>query len=183
MNASVTVNSAEASASASGSSLLEVTDLHTSFSIKAGEVKAVRGVSFSLNQGKTLGVVGESGSGKTVLARSIMQLNLGGNVNTSGSAVFEGKELLASTMSEMQTLWGNEVAMVFQDPMTSLNPLVKVGRQVTEHVRQHLGASKAEAKALAIDLLKEVRIPEPESRLNAYPHELSGGMRQRICIA
>jgi len=183
LNASVTVNSAEASANTNGASLLQVSDLHTSFSVQAGEVKAVRGVSFSLDQGKTLGVVGESGSGKTVLARSIMRLNLGDNVNTSGSAVFEGKELLASTMSEMQTLWGNEVAMVFQDPMTSLNPLVKVGRQVTEHVRHHLGASKAEAKALAIDLLKEVRIPEPESRLNAYPHELSGGMRQRICIA
>jgi len=183
LNTPVTTESVEFSTNTNSAPLLQVTDLHTSFSIKAGEVKAVRGVSFSLDQGKTLGVVGESGSGKTVLARSIMRLNLGGNVNTTGQAVFEGKELFGCSMREMQNLWGNEMAMVFQDPMTSLNPLVKVGRQVTEHVRQHLGASRSEAKSLAIDLLKEVRIPEPESRLNAYPHELSGGMRQRICIA
>jgi len=167
----------------STSPLLVVEDIHTSFMVPGGEVKAVRGVSFELNQGKTLGVVGESGSGKTVLARSVMRLNLGNNVITSGSAKFRGSNILDLRPKAMQKLWGNEIAMVFQDPMTALNPLVKVGRQVTEHVRHHLGISKKEARSLAIDLLNEVRIPEPENRLDSYPHELSGGMRQRICIA
>tara|TARA_Y100000746_G_scaffold227498_1_gene234211 strand:+ start:4025 stop:5143 length:1119 start_codon:yes stop_codon:yes gene_type:complete len=167
----------------STSPLLVVDDIHTSFVVPGGEVKAVRGVSFELTQGKTLGVVGESGSGKTVLARSVMRLNLGNNVITSGSAKFHGSNILDLRPKAMQKLWGNEIAMVFQDPMTSLNPLVKVGRQITEHVRHHLGISKKEARTLAIDLLNEVRIPEPESRLDSYPHELSGGMRQRICIA
>jgi len=167
----------------STSPLLVVEDIHTSFMVPGGEVKAVRGVSFELNQGKTLGVVGESGSGKTVLARSVMRLNLGNNVVTTGSAKFRGSNILDLPPRAMQKLWGNEIAMVFQDPMTALNPLVKVGRQVTEHVRHHLGISKKEARSLAIDLLNEVRIPEPENRLDSYPHELSGGMRQRICIA
>jgi len=160
-----------------------VADLRTTFTVPAGDVKAVRGVDFTLSHGRTLGVVGESGSGKTVLARSVMRLNLGGNVTTTGSAVFDGRELLDIPMSDMRNLWGTEMAMVFQDPMTSLNPLVKVGRQVTEHVRHHLGVSRAEAEKTAVALLREVRIPDPEGRLRAYPHELSGGMRQRVCIA
>ncbi len=183
MNTTTAADNVAVDADNSTSPLLVVDDLHTSFMVPGGEVKAVRGVSFELNQGKTLGVVGESGSGKTVLARSVMRLNLGNNVITSGSAKFRGSNILDLRPKAMQKLWGNEIAMVFQDPMTALNPLVKVGRQVTEHVRHHLGISKKEARSLAIDLLNEVRIPEPENRLDSYPHELSGGMRQRICIA
>ena len=163
--------------------LLTVTDLRTTFSIAAGVVQAVRGVSFTLDRGRTLGIVGESGCGKTVLARSIMRLNLGSNVTTTGTAEFAGRDLLSLPMADMHEMWGMELAMVFQDPMTSLNPLVRVGRQVTEHLRHHLGVGRAEAARTAVDLLNEVRIPEPEARLRAYPHELSGGMRQRICIA
>ncbi len=166
-----------------GRTLLAVDDLRTTFSIPAGDVKAVRGVSFSLDRGRTLGIVGESGSGKTVLARSIMRLNIGSNVTTTGTATFAGRDVLSLSMSEMQEQWGMEMAMVFQDPVTSLNPLVRVGRQVTEHLRSHLGVSRAEAHKTAVSLLNEVRIPEPEARLKAFPHELSGGMRQRICIA
>ena len=183
MNTTMATDNAALDSSNSTSPLLVVDDIHTSFVVPGGEVKAVRGVSFELNQGKTLGVVGESGSGKTVLARSVMRLNLGNNVITSGSAKFYGSNILDLRPKAMQKIWGNEIAMVFQDPMTALNPLVKVGRQITEHVRHHLGISKKEARTLAIDLLNEVRIPEPESRLDSYPHELSGGMRQRICIA
>ena len=163
--------------------LLTVTDLRTTFSISAGDVQAVRGVSFALDRGRTLGIVGESGCGKTVLARSIMRLNLGSNVTTTGTAEFAGRDLLSLPMADMHEMWGMELAMVFQDPMTSLNPLVRVGRQVTEHLRHHLAVGRAEAARTAVDLLNEVRIPEPEARLKAYPHELSGGMRQRICIA
>jgi len=170
-------------AAMSDRTLLTVTDLRTTFSIAAGDVKAVRGVSFTLDRGRTLGIVGESGSGKTVLARSIMRLNPGSNVTTTGTAEFAGRDLLALPIADMRQMWGMELAMVFQDPMTSLNPLVRVGRQVTEHLRHHLAVSRSEAARTAIDLLNEVRIPEPEARLKAYPHELSGGMRQRICIA
>lgn len=146
-------------------------------------VKAVDGVSFQLAPGKTLGVVGESGSGKTVLSRTIMRLTVGNNVHTSGSVMFEGRDILSLSNREMQRLWGLEMAMIFQDPMTSLNPVVKVGRQVTEHIRKHLDVSKKEAQETATQLLKSVRIPEAEARFNAYPHELSGGMRQRVSIA
>ena len=163
--------------------LLTVTDLRTTFSIAAGDVQAVRGVSFTLDRGRTLGIVGESGCGKTVLARSIMRLNLGSNVTTTGTAEFAGRDLLSLPMADMHEMWGMELAMVVQDPMTSLNPLVRVGRQVTAHLRHHLGVGRAEAARTAVDLLNEVRIPEPEARLRAYPHELSGGMRQRLCIA
>ncbi|MEM7091504.1 MAG: ABC transporter ATP-binding protein [Actinomycetota bacterium] len=163
--------------------LLVVKDLKTHFALPAGMVKAVDGVSFNLARGRTLGVVGESGSGKTVLSRTVMNLNLGNNVHTSGSATFEGRELIGLRSKELQGVWGLEIAMVFQDPMTSLNPVVKVGRQVTEHIRKHLGVSKSEARDTAIELLRSVRIPEAEARFNNYPHELSGGMRQRVSIA
>ena len=163
--------------------LLAVDDLHTTFSIPSGEVRAVRGVSFTIDRGRTLGVVGESGSGKTVLARTIMRLNVGSNVAISGTARFRGRDLLSGSRSDVRDLWGMELAMVFQDPMTALHPLVRVGRQVTEHLRHHLGVSRAEADRTAVELLRAVHIPEPEGRLRAYPHELSGGMRQRICIA
>ena len=165
------------------SPLLRVDDLHTSFHVADGEVRAVRGVSLTLDRGRTLGIVGESGSGKTVLARSIMRLNIGGNVSTSGNVEFEGRDLLGLPLNAMKNLWGTELAMVFQDPLTSLNPVVRVGRQLTEHVRSHVGVSRAEARQTAIDLLREVRIPDAEARLRSFPHELSGGMRQRICIA
>ena len=166
-----------------GSTLLRVEDLHTSFDMPFGEVKAVNGVSFTLDHGRTLGIVGESGSGKTVLVRSILRLNLGSNVTTMGSVEFNGRELLGIPMRQMQDLWGPELAMVFQDPMTSLNPLVRVSRQVTEHLHRHLGVSRDQARQTALELMREVRIPEPETRLRAFPHELSGGMRQRVCIA
>jgi len=146
-------------------------------------VKAVDGVSFQLAPGKTLGVVGESGSGKTVLSRTIMRLTLGKNVHTSGQVLFEGRDILQTPIKQMQRIWGLEMAMVFQDPMTALNPVVKVGRQVTEHVRKHLDVPKREAQATALALLRSVRIPEPEARFDSYPHELSGGMRQRVSIA
>ena len=166
-----------------GSEILRVEDLRTSFFLPIGELQAVRGVSFSLDRGRSLGIVGESGSGKTVLARSIMRLNLGANVEISGSAIFEGRDLLALSRREMRRIWGTGIAMIFQDPMTSLNPMVKIGRQVTEHLRTHSGVGRQQAKRTALDLLNEVRIPEAESRINRFPHELSGGMRQRVSIA
>ena len=163
--------------------LLVVKDLRTHFDVEAGMVKAVDGVSLSLPRGRTLGVVGESGSGKTVLSRSIMRLNIGTNAIATGSIMYDGEELLDKTAAEMQEIWGVEMAMVFQDPMTSLNPVVRVGRQLTEHLRYHVGVGKRDAKDQALALLRSVRIPEPEARLKAYPHQLSGGMRQRVCIA
>ena len=163
--------------------LLEVEDLSTHFSIGAGRLRAVDGVSFSLQPGQTMGIVGESGSGKTVLSRTIMRLKLRNNVHTSGRVRFLDKDLLELPMNAMTDIWGQEIAMVFQDPMTSLNPVVKVGRQVSEHVRKHLGVSKTEAKNLAVELLRSVRIPEAETAIDRYPHELSGGMRQRVSIA
>lgn len=166
-----------------GEDLLVVEDLRTHFSTANGVVKAVDGVSFTLDRGKTLGVVGESGSGKTVLSRSVMRLNTADNAETTGSVRYEGEELLTKSTAEMRSLWGVEMAMVFQDPMTSLNPVVKIGRQLTEHLRFHLGLSKSDARETVIQLLRSVRIPEPEARFKNYPHELSGGMRQRVCIA
>ena len=143
--------------------LLVVDDLRTKFHVPAGAVKAVDGVSFTLKRGKTLGVVGESGSGKTVLSRSIMGLNIASNAESTGSVRYEGQELIGRTPKQMRQFWGAEMSMVFQDPMTSLNPVVKVGRQLTEHVRHHFGMGKAEARTAAIELLRSVRIPEPSS--------------------
>ena len=163
--------------------ILVVEDLRTHFSVPAGTVKAVDGVSFELSRGKTLGVVGESGSGKTVLSRSIMGLNVASNATTTGSVQYNGQELVGRTPKQMKRLWGDDMAMVFQDPMTTLNPVVKVGRQLTEHMREHLDISKAEAKERAVELLRSVRIPEPDARFDNYPHQMSGGMRQRVCIA
>ncbi len=163
--------------------LLVVEGLKTHFATPNGLVKAVDGVSLSVARGKTLGVVGESGSGKTVLSRSIMRLNTAGNVITHGRVSYDGEDLLQESPKEMREIWGVEMAMVFQDPMTSLNPVVRVGRQMTEHIRHHLKVSKSEAAETAIELLRSVRIPEPEARFSNYPHEMSGGMRQRVCIA
>lgn len=163
--------------------LLVVQDLKTHFETPNGLVRAVDGVSLSVERGKTLGVVGESGSGKTVLSRSIMRLNTASNVITHGSVTYDGEDLLAKSPKKMRDIWGVEMAMVFQDPMTSLNPVVRVGRQMTEHLRHHLGVGKADARETAIELLRSVRIPEPEARIDNFPHEMSGGMRQRVCIA
>ncbi|MEM8902938.1 MAG: ABC transporter ATP-binding protein [Actinomycetota bacterium] len=163
--------------------LLEVTGLRTSFDTPKGRVLAVDGVDLTLERGKTLGLVGESGSGKSVLSRSIMRLLPRTGVASEGSVKIEGEEITTKSPSELRAMWGPQLAMVFQDPMTSLNPVVKIGRQLTEHVRAHLGVDKAEAREMATAVLTEVGIPEPARRLQEYPHQLSGGMRQRVVIA
>jgi len=166
-----------------GEALLDVQDLRTHFGTSRGVVRAVDGVTFSLHRGKTLGIVGESGSGKTVLSRTIMGLLPHSNVMRSGSIKYRGVELVGLSTSEMRSVWGTEMSMVFQDPLTALNPVVKVGRQLTEGLRFHLDMDRAEASETAITLLRSVGIPEPERRLQQYPFELSGGMRQRVIIA
>jgi len=145
-------------------------------------VRAVDGVTFSLDRGRALGVVGESGSGKTVLARTIMGL-LPSTAVLSGSVKFAGQEVLGLDARQLRHLWGREMSMVFQNPMVSLNPLMKVGRQIAEPLQIHLGMNRADALEQAVKLLDEVRIPEPNKRIDQYPHELSGGMRQRVMIA
>ncbi len=163
--------------------LLEVNDLKTHFPTERGLVRAVDGVTFNLERGKTLGVVGESGSGKTVLSRSIMGLLSPRTTSMSGSVKFAGQELIGLTSKQMRHIWGSEMAMIFQDPMSSLNPLMKIGKQITEPLKIHLNMPDREARATAVKLMKDVRIPEAERRLDQYPHELSGGMRQRVMIA
>jgi peptide/nickel transport system ATP-binding protein len=163
--------------------LLVVEDLRTHFETDRGLVRAVDGVTFTLERGRTLGVVGESGSGKTVLSRSIMGLLPKNGVKRSGSVRFEGVELLDADSKMMADYWGDQMAMVFQDPMTSLNPVMRIGNQITEGLRQHLDISKDHARETALTLLSSVGIPEPERRLKQYPHEMSGGMRQRVMIA
>ncbi|HXQ90330.1 MAG TPA: ABC transporter ATP-binding protein, partial [Acidimicrobiales bacterium] len=166
-----------------GGPLLEVSDLYTSFRTARGLVRAVDGVSLTLGRGRTLGVVGESGSGKTVLSRSIMGLLPGSNVERSGTVRFAGHDLSAMSLPELREVWGMQVALVFQDPMTALNPVVRVGRQITESLRLRAGLDRKAAYETSVALLKSVGIPAPELRLRAYPHELSGGMRQRVMIA
>ena len=166
-----------------GAQLLDVRDVKTHFLTDRGVVRAVDGVSFTLDQGKTLGVVGESGSGKTILARSIMGLLPKHNVHRQGEVIYEGEDISVFKPDEMRKVWGSQMAMVFQDPMTSLNPVVKIGRQITESLRFHLGMSRSEANDTAITLLNSVGIPEPAQRVGEYPHQLSGGMRQRVTIA
>jgi len=163
--------------------LVEVKDLKTHFTTPRGVVRAVDGVSFSIERGKSLGIVGESGSGKTVLSRSIMGLLPKHGTIREGSVLFQGQDIIHRTPKEMRGIWGSEMAMIFQDPMTSLNPLMKIGRQITEPLREHLGMSARDARTTAERLLKDVRIPEAARRLEQYPHELSGGMRQRVMIA
>jgi peptide/nickel transport system ATP-binding protein len=163
--------------------LLEVTDLVTHFETDRGTVRSVDGVSLSLEAGRTLGIVGESGSGKTVLSRSIMGLLPKRGTVRRGSVRFEGTEIAQLSPKQMREYWGAQMAMIFQDPMTSLNPVMKIGKQITESIRQHLDVSRDFADDLAENLLASVRIPEPRQRLGEYPHQLSGGMRQRVCIA
>jgi peptide/nickel transport system ATP-binding protein len=165
------------------SELLEVTDVATSFDTDRGLVHAVDGVSFTLERGRTLGIVGESGSGKTVLSRSIMGLLPKKGVVRSGSIRFDGVEIGQSTPKQMRKYWGASMAMVFQDPMTALNPVMKIGKQITESITTHLDVTKSFARELALSLLESVRVPDPERRMDEYPHQLSGGLRQRVCIA
>ncbi len=162
--------------------LLEVEDLTTHFRTERGLVRAVDGVTFSLERGKALGVVGESGSGKTVLSRTIMGL-LPSTAVLSGSVKFAGQEVLGLDAKQMRHLWGREMSMVFQNPMVSLNPLMKIGKQIAEPLQIHLAMDNRNARETAARLLRDVRIPEPDKRLEQYPHELSGGMRQRVMIA
>jgi oligopeptide/dipeptide ABC transporter ATP-binding protein len=163
--------------------LLVVEDLVTHFRTNRGTVRAVDGVSFTLERGETLGIVGESGSGKTVLSRSIMGLLPPKNVVSEGRVLFEGRDLSSLDAKQMRAVWGAEIGMVFQDPMTSLNPVMKIGNQVTEGLRVHLGMEKERAIETAVALLRSVGIPEPERRMKQFPFELSGGMRQRVTIA
>ena len=165
------------------STLLDVRDLRTHFTTDRGELRAVDGVSFSLEHGRTIGIVGESGSGKSVTVRSIMNI-LPRNVGLqAGEVSFEGEDIQNLTGPEAKHFWGVKMSMIFQDPMTSLNPVVKVGRQITESLRYHLKMSRPEATARALELLDLVGIPEARRRLSEYPHQLSGGMCQRITIA
>jgi peptide/nickel transport system ATP-binding protein len=163
--------------------MLEVRDLITHFRTPRGLVRAVDGVSLSVQRGESVGIVGESGCGKTVLSRSIMGLISGNGVDRAGSIGFDGVELIDRGDRAMRELWGRSMAMVFQDPMGSLNPLMRIGDQITEPLRVHLGMGRAAARETAARLLADVRIPEAGRRLRQYPHELSGGMRQRVMIA
>ncbi len=162
--------------------LLDVDEIQTHFRSERGLVRAVDGVSFSLERGKTIGIVGESGCGKSVLSRSIMGL-LPSNAVRHGSVMFEGREIGNASSRVMKQYWGTQMSMVFQDPMTSLNPVMRVGQQIMESLRFHLDVSKEYAEETALALLRSVGIPEAERRLREYPHQLSGGMRQRVMIA
>ncbi len=163
--------------------LLEVRDLRTSFRTDDGLVKAVEGVSFSVERGKTLGIVGESGCGKSVTCLTIMGLNNPRNTISSGEALFKGENLLTMSRTELQDLRGNDVAMIFQDPMTSLNPVHSIGKQLVEAVLLHRDVSKKDARLRSLELLKAVGIPRADRRIDDYPHQFSGGMRQRVMIA
>jgi len=164
--------------------LIQVKDLRTSFFTPDGELKAVDGVSFSIEQGKTLGLVGESGCGKSVTALSIMRLvpSPPGRV-VGGEVLYRGRDLLRLNGGEMRKIRGNEISMIFQEPMTSLNPVFTIGNQIGEAIRLHQGLSKRETREKTIEMLRLVKIADPESRVDDYPHQLSGGMRQRVMIA
>src|SRR5438067_2004449 len=163
--------------------LLEVNDLKTHFRTDDGIVKAVDGVSFSIEKGKTLGIVGESGSGKSVTCLTIMGLNAKRNTLSSGEALFKGRNLLTMSSRELRDIRGNDIAMIFQDPMTSLNPVHRIGHQLVEAIQLHRDVSKKQARARALDLLKAVGIPRGERRIDDYPHQFSGGMRPRVLSA
>src|SRR5699024_2972888 len=164
--------------------LLTASDVSTRFRTSRGWLHAVDGVSVELDAGETLGLVGESGSGKSVLGKTIMGLiSADTATKVTGSIRFAGHDMQALTRKQQRALWGDDIAMVFQDPMTALNPLKHIGTHVTESIRVHMGLGKSQARERAIELLRRVRIPEPERRIDQYPHELSGGMRQRVVIA
>jgi peptide/nickel transport system ATP-binding protein len=163
--------------------LLEVKDLKTYFRTDDGVVKAVDGVNFSVEKGQTLGIVGESGSGKSVTCLTIMGLNSKKNAISSGEALWKGEDLLKMPSRRLRDLRGNDIAMIFQDPMTSLNPVHTIGRQLSEAVLLHQDVSKKAARGRSLELLKAVGIPRAERRIDDYPHQFSGGMRQRVMIA
>ena len=163
--------------------LLEVKNLQTSFFTDAGEVKAVNDVSFSLDRGKVLGIVGESGSGKSVTAYSIMQILAGTGKIVGGSIKFDGQELVGAGEKVMKNIRGNKISIIFQDPMTSLNPTYTIGKQLMEAILLHTGRNKKEAYDRAVEMLRLVNVNEPERRMRQYPYEFSGGMRQRVMIA
>ncbi|KIL45687.1 ABC transporter ATP-binding protein [Jeotgalibacillus soli] len=165
--------------------ILEVQDLTISFHTFAGEVQAIRGVNFELKKGETLAIVGESGSGKSVTTKSIMRLLPKSNseIKAGSQILFEGKNLAELSDKEMEKIRGKEISMIFQDPMTSLNPTMKIGKQIAEPLIKHQKVSKQQAKERALELLKLVGLPQPEKRINQYPHQFSGGQRQRIVIA
>jgi peptide/nickel transport system ATP-binding protein len=163
--------------------LLDVRDLSTSFRTEDGIVKAVEGVSFSVEKGQTLGIVGESGCGKSVTCLTIMGLNPKRNTMSSGEALWKGKDLLTAKPRELREIRGDEISMIFQDPMTSLNPVHTVGRQLVEAILLHRDVSKRTARARALELLNAVGIPRADARIDDYPHQFSGGMRQRVMIA
>ena len=163
--------------------LLEVKDLRTHFRTDDGIVKAVDGVSFEVEKGKTLGIVGESGSGKSVTCLTIMGLNPKRNTISSGEALFKGEDLLKMPKKRLRDIRGNDIAMIFQDPMTSLNPVHSIGRQLVEAIKLHRDVTSRQARARAVELLQAVGIPRAERRMDDYPHQFSGGMRQRVMIA
>jgi ABC-type dipeptide/oligopeptide/nickel transport system ATPase subunit len=163
--------------------LLEVDDLSVHFATEDGMVRAVDGVSVTLDRGEVVGVVGESGSGKSVTAMTIMGLTRGVNAKFDGAVRYQGTDLLQISDTAMQNYRGNEIGMIFQDPMTSLNPVYRVGEQITEAIRAHEQIDKRQARKRAVELLKQVGIPNPESRVDDFPHQFSGGMRQRAMIA
>jgi len=172
----------EAGSRAQSDHLLEISNWRTWFNTPRGQLRAVDDISLTLDRGKTLGIVGESGSGKSVLIRSIMKI-LPGTAIQQGEIVFEGRDLSKVPKNEARKLFGHEISMVLQDPMTSLNPVVKIGRHITESLTYHLGLNKDAAYQRAISLMNDVGIPEPKRRLAQYPYEMSGGMRQRVTIA
>lgn len=163
--------------------MLEVKGMRTSFFTHVGEVKAIRGVDFYLDKGEAVGIVGESGSGKSVTSLSVMRLLQFPGKLTGGEVFFDGEDLTKKTDKEMQAIRGNEISMIFQDPMTSLNPVFTIGNQIMEAIIKHQKLSKEQARQKAIEMLKLVGIPSPEKRIDQYPHEFSGGMRQRAMIA
>jgi peptide/nickel transport system ATP-binding protein len=163
--------------------LLDVQGLRVHFATEDGLVRAVDGVDFSVDRGKVLGIVGESGCGKSVTAMTILGLTRGPNARFEGKADYKGRDLVAMSEAELRDVRGNEIAMIFQDPMTSLNPVYRVGDQIVEAIQAHEAVDKRQAKRRAMDLLKQVGIPNPESRVDDYPHQFSGGMRQRAMIA
>jgi len=163
-------------------SLLEIKDLDVGFDTPDGEVHAVNHLNFSVKAGETLALVGESGSGKTQTAMAIMGL-LAENGHVKGQAIFKGKDLLQMNATELNQHRGSEIGMIFQDPMTSLNPYMRIGKQMIEVVMHHKGLNKTEARAQAVEMLRAVHIPDPERSIRQYPHEFSGGMRQRVMVA
>lgn len=165
------------------SRLFEIENLEITFDTARGPLKAVRGVSLVINKGESIGIVGESGSGKTVMSRASMGLLRGRRVKRTGSVKLEGQELLTLSNEDIRGLWGTKMAMIFQDPMTALNPVRRVGSQFNESLVKRLGMSKEEANKRTLELLVLVRMPEPEKVISKFPHQLSGGMRQRVMIA